>query len=130
MLGNKLEFGLLKVLLVDDQKMIRIVVRKILEGFGIKEIAEAENVAEGFDKILQSRPDLIICDVDMKPSNGFALVSAVRENPILRRLPILMLTSVRAPEDIVRAQTLQVQGYLLKPTSAETIKERIVKIFS
>lgn len=63
----------------------------------------------------RNRPDLIILDLNIPKKNGMEVLKEVKEDPILRRIPVVILTSSRAEEDIVRGYNLHANCYITKP---------------
>lgn len=124
---GKLQSKNLSILIIDDSKFIRVVVRKMLKGIGVKNIFEAANGTDGLMTVMDEKLDLILCDLSMEPVNGFEFVAALRdhENRSLRNLPVLILTVHDEVDFIAQAKEMGIDGYLLKPISAVRLKERI-----
>ncbi len=108
------EYGKVKVMVVDDQPFVRQMVKGYLAKFGIRQIAEAGDGTEGLKVLREFDPTLIICDINMKPMNGFDFIHCVRETR-LTHIPTIMLTSHADANFVTVAQKLQVDGYLVKP---------------
>lgn len=75
----------------------------------------------------RNRPDLIILDLNIPKKNGMEVLKEVKEDPILRRIPVVILTSSRAEEDIVRGYNLHANCYITKPVDLGKFIE-VVKV--
>jgi len=120
-------FSKLKVLIVDDETFIRQVVSRLLRQLEVRYIIEAKDGKSGFMEVVRHRPDVVLCDINMGPADGFTFLTAVRRAGIkaVADTPIIFLTADKAQETVVRAAKLQVNGYLGKPTSFNDIRDRI-----
>lgn len=124
------EFSNLAVLLVDDNRHTRTVVRTILETLGVTRIREAVDGADALQKFQLFPADLIICDRVMEPMDGLEFVRRVRNGPDSPNayVPIIMLTAHTELNKIVEARNAGVHEVLAKPISAKALAERIVAI--
>jgi CheY-like chemotaxis protein len=118
------------VLVVDDNKQMRLLVRCLLRAGGITKISEAETGAEAF-QTMRARPvDLIVVDWKMAPVDGLAFTNMVRRgqdspNPYV---PILMLTAHTETSRVTAARDAGVNGFIKKPISARLLFERISNV--
>ncbi len=114
------------VLIVDDQEAVRDSVRLMLRALGFGSISEAANGEAAKEQFLARAPDLIICDINMTPTNGFAFVKGVRQkNSGSLRTPILFLTSHTEREVVMRAKDVGVDGFLVKPVASADLTVRV-----
>ena len=105
------------ILVVDDDANLRELLRLHLSAAGYDvEVAE-DAIAAGY-LLLRSRPDLIICDVNMPHLDGFEFIAAVKADKALRDIPVVFLTSVKEGE---RGRALGAVGYLVKPVRADSL---------
>ncbi len=119
-----------KVLVVDDNDFVRLMVRKFLGEFGFKEVYEAANGEDGI-KLLEKKPDIVICDINMEPLNGFEFLQHVRQQKApTGKLPVIFLTSNANAEYVQNAVDLSVDAYLLKPVTADNLKAKIMSLLS
>lgn len=115
------------VLVVDDNKQMRFLVRCLLRAGGITKVTEAETAAQALD-CMRARPiDLIVLDWKMAPIDGLAFARMVRlshdsPNPYV---PILMLTAHTEASRVAAARDAGVSGFVRKPISARLLFERI-----
>ncbi|MCP4690548.1 MAG: response regulator [Desulfobacterales bacterium] len=118
----------MKILVVEDQRPVRKQMIEILNQLGFADIVEASDGIEGLNAAKADRLDLIISDVEMPNLTGLELLILVRNNDKLMNIPFLMVTSVSVKEVVQKAAEVGVNGYIVKPFSFETVKERLNKI--
>lgn len=115
----------MKVLVVDDSKMMRMMHARSLRQAGYRvEILEAGDGAEALQVLEAAGPvDLIICDWNMPGMDGLEFVRAVRARaaPGGRRVPVLMITSQGTQEQVARAKEAGVDTLLVKPVTPEAL---------
>jgi CheY-like chemotaxis protein len=107
-----------KILVIDDDPNIRDVLGIHLRNAGY-EVSCAKDGIEGGHAILQWHPDLIITDAEMPHMNGFELIAALRADPTVPSIPVIMLTSEAEWDD--RGKRLGVNGYVTKPIRADRL---------
>jgi two-component system chemotaxis response regulator CheY len=105
------------VLAIDDSKAIRDMVSFTLTGAGYR-VVEAENGAEGLNKLRAEAVSLIIVDLNMPVMNGFDFIRNARRHPKGAGVPILMLTTETRPEAKAEGKALGATGWLNKPFDA------------
>ncbi len=121
----------MKILVVDDFSTMRRIVRNLLVelGFSNPLIQEAED-GESAIAMLRSIPfDLVVTDWNMPNMTGIDLLRAIRAEAALKGLPVLMVTAENNREQIIAAAQAGVNGYIVKPFTAITLKEKLGKIF-
>lgn len=118
------------VLVCDDSRHIRSLVKNCLLSFGVRTIVEAGDANEAFARIKEITPDLIITDWNMPPTCGLELVRRIRhdENSPDPYVPVIMLTGHTELERVRRARDTGVSSFLAKPMSAEALYKRIVNL--
>ena len=114
----------MKILIVDDDATTRKLLGLFLKAKGY-EVAYAENGLDGLEKIGTAEPNLIISDLNMPYMDGIEFVKTVRADPQRAELPILMVTTEGDPEERERAMAAGVNGYLIKPVSADVVTQNI-----
>ncbi len=103
------------ILVVDDSITTRTLERSILEAQGYRVLVEIDGLAglerlrSGLDAI-----DLVVADVEMPRMDGFGLLAAIRNDPALKTLPVIMMTSRNSPDDIERGLSLGADAYVTK----------------
>ena len=96
-----------------------------LHALGHTDCREARNGQEGIARLAESPVDMVITDWNMPEMSGLDFLRAVRANDATRHLPVLMVTTNGANGDIADATSAGVTGYIVKPFTPDTIKERI-----
>jgi CheY-like chemotaxis protein len=116
-----------KVLVVDDAKIFQDIYKNLLipEGFAVK---VASNGMEALKIVKEERPDLVLLDLNMPIMDGFKVLQAIKSDPELSSIHVVVLTSRGLPEEIEKAFNLGADSYLVKATAKP--KEVISKIKS
>jgi two-component system chemotaxis response regulator CheY len=118
----------MKILAVDDSPTMRRIMKNQLKQLGFDEVDEAENGREALARLGQSTYDLVITDWNMPEMGGLDLVKEIRRSEPLKNLPILMVTTVSAKEDIVTALKAGVSNYIVKPFDAPTLQGKLAQL--
>ena len=118
----------LKFLVVDDFSTMRRIVKNLLHDLGYKNVEEADDGSTALPMLKAGDFDFIITDWNMPTLPGLALLKAVRSDPKLAKLPVLMVTAEAKREQIVEAAQAGVSGYIIKPFTAQTLSEKLAKI--
>ena len=114
------------VLLVDDQKSVRAVVRQVVEQWDPEAIVvEAADGFEALEKVESDRPDLVICDVCMPEMTGFEVLQAVREQPANWDLPVIMLTGETDDASLAEGYRRRATSYVTKPFNVKDLMEAL-----
>ena len=119
----------LKFLVVDDFSTMRRIVRNLLKELGYANADEAEDGAVALQRLKAGGIDFIVTDWNMPNMDGLALLQAVRADPTLKHLPVLMITAEAKRENIIQAAQAGASGYIVKPFTAATLGEKLTKIF-
>ena len=118
----------MKFLIVDDFSTMRRIVRGLLKESGYANSDEAEDGVVALNMLKQSKYDFVVTDINMPNMNGFDLLKAVKVDPALKHLPVLMVTAEARKEDIVLAAQMGAAGYIVKPFTKATLEEKVQKI--
>ena len=118
----------LKFLVVDDFSTMRRIVKNLLQELGFENIEEADDGSTALPMLRAGQFDFLITDWNMPTLPGLALLKAVRADPKLNKLPVLMVTAEAKREQIVEAAQAGVNGYIIKPFTAQTLSEKLGKI--
>jgi two-component system chemotaxis response regulator CheY len=117
--------GKMRFLIVDDSPTMRRIVINALKTFGITEVIEAEDGQVGLEKLQTEKVDFVITDWNMPVMTGLELTKAIRSDPNLQNIPILMVTTRGLKSDIVEALQARVNNYVVKPFTPPVLKEKI-----
>jgi two-component system chemotaxis response regulator CheY len=120
----------MKVLVVDDFATMRRIVKNILTQLGFKNIIEADDGTTALDILKSEKIDLIISDWNMPKMTGLDLLKAVRGDSSMAETPFIMVTAEAQQDNIILAVKAKVSQYVVKPFTAETLSEKLEKIFS
>ncbi len=119
----------LHFLVVDDFATMRRIVRNLLKDLGFNNVEEAEDGLDALSKLRTSHFDFVISDWNMPNMDGLQLLSEIRQDTRLSRLPVLMVTAEAKKENIIAAAQAGASGYVVKPFTAATLEEKLGKIF-
>jgi two-component system chemotaxis response regulator CheY len=117
------------VLVVDDASAMRRIVRGLLKELGFKNIREADNGQVALDELKKRKADLVVSDWNMPEMSGIDLLRAIRGDETLKNIPVLMVTAEAKKENILAAIQAGVNNYIVKPFNAQTLQEKLSKIF-
>ena len=119
----------MRILVVDDFSTMRRIVKNLLVELGFSNISEADDGITALPILERGEIDFLVTDWNMPGMPGIDLLKAVRANENLAHLPVLMVTAEAKKEQIVEAAQAGVNGYVVKPFTANTLKEKIEKVF-
>jgi two-component system chemotaxis response regulator CheY len=120
----------LSFLVVDDFSTMRRIIRNLLNDLGYAQVTEADDGNTALPLLKNGKFDFLITDWNMPGMPGLELLKYVRAEPRLAKMPVLMLTAEAKREQIVEAAQAGVSGYVIKPFTAATLKEKIDKILA
>lgn len=119
---------MIKVLLVDDQTLLRAGIRAVLENADdIQVVGEADNGRDGITAARRLRPDVVLMDLQMPVMTGTEATKLIRADPQLSSMPVLVLTTFDDEDDVVEAVAAGANGYILKAIEAEAFREAVRK---
>ena len=119
----------MKILIVDDFSTMRRIIKNLLRDLGFTNTSEADDGQTALPMLQSGKYDFLVTDWNMPGMQGIDLLKAVRADPNLASLPVLMVTAESKRDQIVEAAQAGVNGYVVKPFTAQTLKEKIDKIF-
>lgn len=119
----------MKILVVDDFSTMRRIIKNLLRDLGFTNMHEADDGLTALPMLQNGNFDFLITDWNMPGMQGIDLLKAVRADAKLASLPVLMVTAESKRDQIVEAAQAGVSGYIVKPFTAQTLKEKIDKIF-
>ena len=108
---------------------MRRIIKNLMRDLGFSNTHEADDGLTALPMLKNGSFDFLITDWNMPGMQGIDLLKAVRGDPQLASLPVLLVTAEARREQIVEAAEAGVNGYVVKPFTAQTLKEKLDKIF-
>jgi CheY-like chemotaxis protein len=126
------EIAPLHFLLVDDDQTVLAMLEGLLKALGATQITKAVNGSDAFRKLakIDKVVDCVLCDFSMKSGNGLQLLQAIRQGKVKVLRPdscFILVTGSRNVPVVEAAAQLDVNGYLVKPVTAESLKTAVIK---
>ncbi len=119
----------MRVLVVDDFSTMRRIIKNILRQLGFTNVVEADDGTTAWEVLNKDKIDFIVSDWNMPKMTGIELLRKVRSSEEFADIPFLMVTAEAQQENIIEAVQAKVSNYIVKPFTAETMKQKIEKIF-
>lgn len=119
----------MKILIVDDFSTMRRIIKNLLRDLGFSNTTEADDGNTAWPMLQNGDFELLVTDWNMPGMQGIDLLKHVRADDRLKTLPVLMVTAEQKRDQIVEAAQAGVNGYIVKPFTAVTLKEKLEKIF-
>lgn len=121
----------LNVLIVDDNRHMRTLIRNVVFALGVKDVEEAGDGTEALEVLKTFDTDLVLCDLQMEPMDGLEFVRRLRcdsENPY-RFIPVIMITAYAERETVTSARDKGVTEFMAKPITGDALNKRIEQVF-
>nr|WP_170272576.1 chemotaxis response regulator CheY [Litorivicinus lipolyticus] len=119
----------MRILVVDDFSTMRRIVKNLLRDLGFTNTVEADDGLTALPILKTGQIEFLVTDWNMPGMSGLDLLKKVRADENLKHIPVLMVTAEAKREQIIMAAQAGVNGYVVKPFTAATLKEKIEKIF-
>jgi len=119
----------MKILIVDDFSTMRRIVKNLLSDLGYTNTTEADDGKSAWPLLQAGNFEFVVTDWNMPGMTGIDLLKNIRGDARLAKLPVLMVTAEAQRDQIIEAAKAGVNGYIIKPFTAVTLKEKIDKIF-
>ena len=119
----------MRFLVVDDFSTMRRIVKNILKQLGYENIEEAEDGAQAYSKLKSGNFEFVVSDWNMPNMDGLELLKKIRSDDQLKHLPVLMVTAEAEKDKVITAIQAGVSIYVVKPFTAEVLKEKMDRIF-
>lgn len=117
----------MNVLIVDDQALNRLVLKRLLSRFNALTVFEAEDGEVGWDKLPLFNPALIFCDIFMPKVDGLSFMMRLREHPVYYDIPVIITSAGKDREVLLKLKELGITDYLLKPYELKSTFERLAE---
>lgn len=123
----------LKILIVDDSPMVRMLLKNVLNTMGYKYILEAENGLDAWQKLQNSKAvggavNIVFCDANMPVMDGMQFLQQCRQSTEFKALPVVMVTGNNEAEQIKVAISKGATNYIVKPFTADVIESKLKAI--
>lgn len=127
MIDDTARYKDLRILVIEDEAFSRRIISGLLRQIGFNLIEEATDGELGFRETLRTRPQAVLCDIHMEPLDGLGYLSKLRDyaGPEIAATPVIFLTADKQQETVLSAKHLKVDGYLVKPVSLASLKQRL-----
>ena len=119
----------MKILIVDDFSTMRRIIKNLLRDLGFNNTSEADDGHTALPMLQTGQFDFLVTDWNMPGMTGIELLKKIRADAKIAKLPILMVTAEAKREQIIEAAQAGVNGYVIKPFTAQALKDKIEKIF-
>lgn len=125
----------IKILVIDDTRTIRVLIRDILSNLGYKNVEDVETAEEALQKMKQASADgtpyeFIFCDWNLPGMSGLELLEVRNRDATYSKTPFLMVTIESERDKVLKAVTMGVSDFIVKPFSEVTIKSKMQGIYS
>jgi two-component system chemotaxis response regulator CheY len=110
-----------RILVVDDMSSLRSLIKAVINDLGSYTVDEASNGVVALQKLKQQHYDLVISDWNMPMMSGIELLGAIRNDDALKTIPVIMLTAETTKDNIQKAVSLGINGYITKPFTPELL---------
>jgi two-component system chemotaxis response regulator CheY len=118
----------MKILVVEDSASMRSYVTTIIEGDTDLEIVEAATGFEALKALPHHKFDAIVTDINMPDINGLELVSFLKNHPVYKAIPIMVISTESTDADRQRAAALGAEAYVFKPFQASELMEKLRRL--
>lgn len=119
----------MRILIVDDFSTMRRIIRTLLLDLGFTNCREADNGDTALSMLMSGAFDFLVTEWDMPGMTGLELLKSVRRDESLCEMPVLMVTAEAKRRQIIEAADAGVNGYIVKPFTAQILREKIENIF-
>lgn len=116
-----------RILVVDDEQDILLLVTKILETVGYDVVTACDGI-EALEKVRKVSPDLVILDLMLPGLDGFQICSILKHDRLLKNIPIVIFTARSQIEDCDLGMKLGANAYIKKPFDKATLLERVAEL--
>lgn len=118
----------MKFLIVDDFLPVRRIISRLIQEIGENESVEAENGIAALRKLRAGNFDFVITDIEMPEMNGIELLAAIKSDPLLRQIPVLLVSGASGIKAKMAYVDAGADGYLSKPFKAATLRNIVNRI--
>lgn len=125
---NSKEFSNISVMIIDDNKLFRKFMNKLIEiNFGAK-IIEVEHPKEAFEFLKSGKPDLMLLDMEMPYMDGFTFLKLLRRSDFTKNIPVVPITAITSKELIMNLSKYKIEDFIIKSAEPEVMIQKIKKV--
>lgn len=125
-----MDLNKIQVLIVDDARVAREILRNMLKEMGITNVVQAGDGKEATDRLAEGRIDLVLSDWNMPGMSGLDLLRHMRASTRLQGIPFIMVTAERMQDNIIQAVQEGVTGYIKKPFGALELQKKYARRYA
>lgn len=118
----------MKALIVEDEPMIRLLLKRLLTRFFPHNVLEASDGEEGLAMVEKERPVIVFCDLYMPKLDGIGFLERLRANPEFADLPVVAISSAKDRDLVLKLVDLRIVDYIMKPIDLEQTFKRLEKL--
>jgi CheY-like chemotaxis protein len=122
-----MHYAMKKIVIAEDSAAGRELLHELIESWGY-EVIEAADGREALEKIVETGPDLVLCDIQMPEQDGYAVIQSLRQNPRFTKLPVIALTAFAMRGDKEKTLAAGFDGHQSKPVEFESLKAEIERL--
>ena len=115
----------MRILIVDDSRSMRLILKRMLADMGHTEVVEAEHGGQALERLQEGAAELALVDWNMPVMNGLEFVQAMREVRAYDRIKVMMVTSESSPRLVYEALKAGADEYAMKPITREVIEDKL-----
>ncbi len=119
-----------KILIIDDHPAMLAMLRQILKQLGFDTIEEAETAERALEILSRGDVRMVFTDLGLPGMSGIDLIHQIRQDRATQHLPVIVLSGISEQETVVEALKAGADNFIVKPCSANTIKEKLVQLLS
>jgi two-component system chemotaxis response regulator CheY len=117
------------ILLIVEKSSTTRIIKNLLRDLGFTNVQEADDGSTALPMLQNQEFDFVVTDWNMPGMQGIDLLRAIRADENLKQIPVLMVTAEAKKEQIIAAAQAGVNGYIVKPFTAATLKTKLDKVF-
>lgn len=118
----------MRVLIVDDSSMIRMILKGILKQIQIEDVVEASDGHQALKRLEEGPVDLLLLDIHMPNMDGIDLLRTLQDNPSAEKPPVIIISSDSDSEQVEKVQALGARAFIRKPFRAEGLREAMITV--
>lgn len=118
----------IKILVADDSSTMRRILKMTLGRIGFNDVTEAADGQEAVEKCQAEQYQCVLTDWNMPNMDGLELIMTLRGMPNYEKVPIMMVTTEGAKDDVIEALTRGANSYIVKPFTPDTLKQKMSEI--